>query len=91
MQVHRQEDIRECKAIELRSGKELPDLYKFKAPEEEKQKGSPGMERENEDGCVEALEQMPNYAKFMKQILSKKRWLEEFETVALNEKCSAIL
>ena len=36
MQVDRQEDIRECKAIELRSGKEEPDLYKNKTPEEEK-------------------------------------------------------
>ena len=141
MQVQRQEDIRECKAIELISGKELPDFYKNKAHEEEKPKGSPSMEKKNEDGWVEvqkpisqselpkyipklpyperqqrnkqdqkfqdflnifrkltvnipfakALEQMLIYAKFMKQILSKKRRLEEFETVALNEKCSAIL
>ena len=40
---------------------------------------------------AEALEQMPSYAKFMKQVLSKKKRLEEFETVALNEECSAVL
>ncbi|XP_062100445.1 uncharacterized protein LOC133806349 [Humulus lupulus] len=40
---------------------------------------------------VEALEQMPNYVKFLKNILTKKRRLGEFETVALIEGCSAIL
>ncbi|KAM6568808.1 hypothetical protein CsatB_016793 [Cannabis sativa] len=38
---------------------------------------------------LEALEQMPTYLKFMKDILSKKRKLEEFEMVALTEECSA--
>ncbi|XP_060959491.1 uncharacterized protein LOC133030733 [Cannabis sativa] len=40
---------------------------------------------------AEALEQMPRYVKFMKEILSKKRKLEDYETVALTEECSAIL
>ena len=40
---------------------------------------------------VDALEQMPSYVKFMKEILSNKRKLEEFETVCLTEECSAIL
>ena len=40
---------------------------------------------------VEALEQMPNYAKFMKDLVTKKRRFGEFETVALTEECSAIL
>ncbi|XP_062103285.1 uncharacterized protein LOC133814326 [Humulus lupulus] len=40
---------------------------------------------------VEALEKMPNYVKFLKDILTKKRRLGEFETVALTEGCSAIL
>ncbi|XP_062119062.1 uncharacterized protein LOC133832779 [Humulus lupulus] len=40
---------------------------------------------------VEALEQMPNFVKFLKDILAKKRRLGEFETVALTEGCSAIL
>ena len=38
----------------------------------------------------EALEQMPIYAKFMKDIISKKRSLET-EPVILTERCSAIL
>ena len=40
---------------------------------------------------AEALEQMPSYVKFMKEILSKKRKMEDYETVALTEECSAIL
>lgn len=34
---------------------------------------------------VEALEQMPNYVKFMKDILTKKRRMGEFEIVALTK------
>ncbi|KAI3445323.1 hypothetical protein Pfo_001988 [Paulownia fortunei] len=40
---------------------------------------------------ADALEQMPNYAKFMKDVMSRKRRLVEFETVNLTEECSAIL
>ena len=40
---------------------------------------------------AEALEQMPSYVKFMKDILSKKRRLSDFETVNLIEECSATL
>ncbi|XP_052206778.1 uncharacterized protein LOC127811105 [Diospyros lotus] len=40
---------------------------------------------------AEALSQMPSYAKFMKEIISNKRKLEEHETVMLTEECSAIL
>ena len=40
---------------------------------------------------VEALEQIPNYVKFMKEILSKERRLEEFETVALTQDYNAML
>jgi len=40
---------------------------------------------------AEALAQMPTYVKFLKDLLSNKRKLEEFETVALTEECSAIL
>ncbi|XP_039128895.1 uncharacterized protein LOC120265028 [Dioscorea cayenensis subsp. rotundata] len=39
---------------------------------------------------TEALQQMPSYAKFLKDICSKKRKLEEYETVALTE-CSALI
>ncbi|XP_057784801.1 uncharacterized protein LOC131002327 [Salvia miltiorrhiza] len=40
---------------------------------------------------VEALQEMPQYAKFLKDIISRKKRLGEFETVNLNEECSAIL
>lgn len=40
---------------------------------------------------VEALFKMPSYAKFLKDILSKKRKLEEHETVMLTEECSALI
>ncbi|XP_061367061.1 uncharacterized protein LOC133310177 [Gastrolobium bilobum] len=40
---------------------------------------------------TEALENMPNYAKFMKDLLSRKRKLQECETVTLTAECSAII
>ncbi|KAL4332766.1 hypothetical protein GQ457_07G014150 [Hibiscus cannabinus] len=40
---------------------------------------------------VEAIEQMPNYAKFLKDIVSKRTRLSEFETVAMTEGCMAML
>ncbi|XP_059315657.1 uncharacterized protein LOC132066349 [Lycium ferocissimum] len=40
---------------------------------------------------TDALTQMPSYAKFLKDILSSKRKLEEVSVVKLTEKCSAIL
>ena len=40
---------------------------------------------------ADALEQMPIYVKFMKDILSQKRRLADFKTVNLTEECSAIL
>ena len=38
-----------------------------------------------------ALEQMPSYIKFMKDILSRKRRLTDFEIVNLIEECNAII
>ncbi|XP_062103111.1 uncharacterized protein LOC133814130 [Humulus lupulus] len=40
---------------------------------------------------VEALKQTPSYVKFMKEILSNKREMGDYEIVALTEECSAIL
>jgi hypothetical protein len=40
---------------------------------------------------IETLTQMPSYAKFLKEILSSKKKLEECETVALTVNCSALL
>ncbi|XP_021727181.1 uncharacterized protein LOC110694315 [Chenopodium quinoa] len=40
---------------------------------------------------LDAISQMPSYAKFLKDMLSYKKKLEENATVALNAECSAIL
>ena len=40
---------------------------------------------------ADALKQMPSYVKFMKDILSQKIRLADFETVNLTEECNAIL
>ncbi|KAL4318019.1 hypothetical protein GQ457_18G015940 [Hibiscus cannabinus] len=40
---------------------------------------------------VEAIEKMPNFTKFLKDIVCKRKNVNEFETVALTEKCVAIL
>ncbi|XP_057989076.1 uncharacterized protein LOC131172137 [Hevea brasiliensis] len=37
---------------------------------------------------TKALSQMPSYAKFLKDILSNKRKLDDYETVALTEECN---
>ncbi|XP_075482860.1 uncharacterized protein LOC142523099 [Primulina tabacum] len=55
-----------------------------------KEKGS-SQQRSEDAREKEALAQMPSYAKFLKEILSNKRKLVDFETVKLSEKCSAIL
>ncbi|XP_042031610.1 uncharacterized protein LOC121778345 [Salvia splendens] len=40
---------------------------------------------------IEALQQMPGYLKFLKEIISKKKRLVDYETVNLTENCSAII
>ena len=40
---------------------------------------------------ADALEHLPSYVKFMKDILSKKQKMKDYKTIALAEKCSAIL
>ena len=37
---------------------------------------------------IDALSPMPMYAKFLKEILSKKRKIDEHEIIALSEECS---
>ncbi|GJU33337.1 putative nucleotidyltransferase, ribonuclease H [Tanacetum coccineum] len=39
----------------------------------------------------EALEQMPKYAKFMKDLLTRKGKIEEISKIILNERCFAVL
>ena len=40
---------------------------------------------------VEAMAQMPHYAKFMKDIMSKKRKLDEEGVVSLSTTCNAVI
>ena len=40
---------------------------------------------------ADALEKIPLYVKFMKDIFANKRKLKDYETLALSEECSAIL
>ncbi|XP_015965456.1 uncharacterized protein LOC107489201 [Arachis duranensis] len=40
---------------------------------------------------AEALEQMPLYAKFLKELINKKRSWQEKETILLTEECSAVI
>ncbi|XP_076940652.1 uncharacterized protein LOC143609885 [Bidens hawaiensis] len=40
---------------------------------------------------IEAISQMPKYAKFLKDVLTNKRKLEELSHVTLNEECSVVL
>ncbi|XP_021980186.1 uncharacterized protein LOC110876319 [Helianthus annuus] len=40
---------------------------------------------------VEALSKMPKYAKFLKDLLTNKKKLEDLSTVTLSEECSAVL
>ncbi|KAK8698108.1 hypothetical protein V6N13_114239 [Hibiscus sabdariffa] len=40
---------------------------------------------------VETLQQMPNYAKFLKDMVTRKKRIEEFETAAATETCLALM
>ena len=40
---------------------------------------------------LEAITQMPKYAKFLKKIITNKKKWEEFETITMNEECSAVI
>lgn len=64
IQVPRQEDAKECKGVELRSGKELQEPYKAIESERKEEKEGQGMDKENEDGWVEVqkLVSQPTFA-----------------------------
>ena len=40
---------------------------------------------------TDALSEIPSYVKFLKEILSNKRKLEEHETIVLIEECSVVI
>ncbi|XP_016195490.1 uncharacterized protein LOC107636501 [Arachis ipaensis] len=82
----------ECKEITLQSGMELKDTSK-----KTQEKNAAGDLSDKEERLQinipfpEALEQMPLYAKFLKELMTKKRSWRNDETVVLTEKCSAII
>ncbi|KAL5582791.1 hypothetical protein UlMin_015233 [Ulmus minor] len=73
-------NLNHANAISLRSGKEL---------DPPKQVGQQSLHINLP--FVDMLEQMPKYAKFLKDVLSNKRKLEECEAVALTEETTALL
>ncbi|XP_022861537.1 uncharacterized protein LOC111381918 [Olea europaea var. sylvestris] len=40
---------------------------------------------------IDAILQIPNYSKFLKEMLTKKRKMPEHETITLSEECNAII
>lgn len=40
---------------------------------------------------VDVIQQMPNYSKSMKDVVTKRKRMEEFSTIALTQKCSQLV
>ncbi|XP_073137280.1 uncharacterized protein [Henckelia pumila] len=92
----------QVKAIELRSGKTVEPEQKS---EKEPQTALKKAKLDSQFGkflevfkklninipFADALMQMPSYAKFLKEILSNKRKLEEHAMICLTENCSALV
>ncbi|XP_016173192.1 uncharacterized protein LOC107615660 [Arachis ipaensis] len=80
----------ECKAIQLRSGR---TLVNDKSPAEKETNNKPEENDKLEINIplTEALEQMPLYAKFIKELINKKKSWNEKETVILTQECSALV
>ncbi|XP_031256495.1 uncharacterized protein LOC116114490 [Pistacia vera] len=90
----------QANAITLRSGKVIEEVESRKKDKNPSKKKGKSEEKVDEEiivkekinvPFVDALQQMPSYAKFLKEILSNKRKLEEDETMMLKKECSAIL
>lgn len=77
------------KEISLRSGKTI-EARTAQGPSAE-MKREALQEGPNALQIVEALSQIPKYAKFLKDLLTNKRKLKEVDVVALNGNCSTIL
>ncbi|XP_073154074.1 uncharacterized protein [Henckelia pumila] len=83
----------QVKEIELRSGKTVePEQKSEKEPETGTSKKTSEVFKKLNINIpfVDALMQMPSYAKFLKEILSNKRKLEEHAMISLTENCSAL-
>ncbi|XP_073137537.1 uncharacterized protein [Henckelia pumila] len=93
--------IEQCKAVTLRIGKEVgvdePKVVDYEDLVEEIEVESKESVSKNSSKSAVMPEKppvpkaMPHYANFMNNVMTRKRKLEEFETVKLTEECSAIL
>ncbi|XP_058002266.1 uncharacterized protein LOC131179435 [Hevea brasiliensis] len=84
----------QCKAVILRSGRILEDQrpeINQKITEAAHDEIETQAKREETLANKEALSQMPSYAKFLKEIFSNERKLDDYEIAALTNECNAIL
>ncbi|XP_062100378.1 uncharacterized protein LOC133806273 [Humulus lupulus] len=86
----------QCQAITLSSGKQIEQssVQQSVVQNEDLGEKSDTVEKgvtEDRKSTEKIPPIMPSYVKFMKEILSKKRKMEDYEIVALTEECSAIL
>ncbi|KAL4335962.1 hypothetical protein GQ457_07G007030 [Hibiscus cannabinus] len=86
-----------CNAITTRSGKILKNNQEGTAvnpppaPDTPAEADAPAQAIHINLPLVEALQQMPNYAKFLKDMVTRKKRIEEFETDAATETCLALM
>ncbi|XP_057747455.1 uncharacterized protein LOC130966654 [Arachis stenosperma] len=81
----------ECQAVQLRSGKIAGSGTKSGEKQVKKETSEKEIAKTECARKGEALEQIPLYAKFIKELLSNKRDCKVIETVVLTKKCSAII
>ncbi|KAJ9135041.1 hypothetical protein P3X46_032265, partial [Hevea brasiliensis] len=81
----KEEEAKKDQEEEARKTKKLPEPYQPPLPFPQR------FQKAKLDKQFGKFLEMPSYAKFLKKILSKKRKLEDYGTVALTEECSAIL
>ncbi|XP_075473881.1 uncharacterized protein LOC142504928 [Primulina tabacum] len=79
------------KAEEEEPKRQILQIWRQRMMEERNQKWKMLRNRTLRLHGRQALAQMTSYAKILKDILTKKRKLVDFETVTLSEECSAIL
>nr|XP_017227762.1 PREDICTED: uncharacterized protein LOC108203369 [Daucus carota subsp. sativus] len=80
----------QCKAITLRNGRELPEVEVVKRNEKAPSKKDELVESEAEISKKENDEQKEDEIA-PKEMLSRKRKLEDVETIILNAECSAVI
>ncbi|CAJ2672823.1 unnamed protein product [Trifolium pratense] len=103
-EVEKQREIKEKESKKVEKGKGIDESPYARMPFPRRKKVK-NLEREKEFKkfmkvlnklemaipLVEALEQMPSYAKFLKELLTKKRKPLDDEMVSMTEECSALI